>query len=133
MQSHAVDRTTTMPLKEWEQLFPDLADWFGLDAGHIRVGDRADVVIINPNGINDDVDKISEAPMEGFGIDRLVKRNDDAIDATIINGKLAYKKGDYFDADLGKEKGFGTFLENRFVEDREVNKQSDSINKPAYS
>jgi N-acyl-D-aspartate/D-glutamate deacylase len=115
------------------KLTADLADWFGLDAGHIRVGDRADVVIINPNGINDDVDKISEAPMEGFGIDRLVKRNDDAIDATIINGKVAYKKGDYFDADLGKEKGFGRFLENRFVEDREVNKQSDSINKPAYS
>lgn len=98
------------------KLTADLADWFGLDAGHIRVGDRADVVIINPEGINDDVDAISEAPMEGFGIDRLVKRNDDAIDATIINGKVAYKKGDYFPDDLGKKQGYGVFLENSFVE-----------------
>ena len=94
----------------------DLADWFGLDAGHIREGDRADVVIMNPNGLYDDIDQVDEAPMEGFGIDRLVKRNDDAIDATIINGKVAYKKGDYFDKDLGNAKGFGRFLENQFVE-----------------
>jgi len=78
------------------KLTADLADWFGLDAGHIREGDRADVVIINPEGLNDDVDGISEAPMEGFGVDRLVKRNDDAVEVTIINGKVAYKKGDYF-------------------------------------
>ena len=98
------------------KLTADLADWFGLDAGHIREGDRADVVIMNPNGLYDDIDQVDEAPMEGFGIDRLVKRNDDAIDATIINGKVAYKKGDYFDKDLGNAKGFGTFLENQFVE-----------------
>ena len=101
------------------KLTADLADWFGLDAGHIRVGDRADVVIINPVGLNEDVDGISEAPMEGFGVDRLVKRNEDAVDATIINGKVAYKKGDYFPANLGKEKAYGGFLENRYVEQRE--------------
>ena len=101
------------------KLTADLADWFGLDAGHIRVGDRADVVIINPVGLNEDVDGISEAPMEGFGVDRLVKRNEDAVDATIINGKVAYKKGDYFPANLGKEKVYGGFLENRYVEQRE--------------
>ena len=100
------------------KLTADLADWFGLDAGHIRVGDRADVVIINPEGINDDVDTISEAPMEGFGIDRLVKRNDDAIDATIINGKVAYKKADYFPEDFGKQQGYGQFLKNNFVESK---------------
>ncbi|MGK0443888.1 MAG: N-acyl-D-aspartate/D-glutamate deacylase [Bermanella sp.] len=97
------------------KLTADLADWFGLDAGHIREGDRADVVIINPEGLNDDVDGISEAPMEGFGVDRLVKRNDDAVEVTIINGKVAYKKGDYFPEDLGNTKGYGGFLENRYV------------------
>jgi N-acyl-D-aspartate/D-glutamate deacylase len=100
------------------KLTADLADWFGLDAGHIREGDRADVVIINPEGLNDEIDGISEAPMEGFGVDRLVKRNDDAIDATIINGRVAYKKGYDFADDLGKQKGFGGFLENRYVEMR---------------
>lgn len=100
------------------KLTADLADWFGLNAGYIREGDRADVVIINPEGLNEDVDAIAEAPMEGFGIDRLVKRNDDAVDATIINGKVAYEKGDYFPDNLGKEKGYGQFLINRYVEDR---------------
>ena len=102
------------------KLTADLADWFGLDAGHIREGDRADVVIVNPQGLNEDVDGISEAPMEGFGVDRLVKRNDEAVDVTIINGKVAYKKGDYFPENLGKEKGYGSFLENRYVEARET-------------
>ena len=102
------------------KLTADLADWFGLDAGHIREGDRADVVIVNPQGLNEDVDGISEAPMEGFGVDRLVKRNDDAVDVTIINGKVAYKKGDYFPENLGKEKGYGSFLVTRYVEAREA-------------
>jgi N-acyl-D-aspartate/D-glutamate deacylase len=108
------------------RLTADLADWFGLDAGHIREGDRADVVIVNPVGLNEDVDGISEAPMEGFGVDRLVKRNDDAVDVTIINGKVAYKKGDYFPENLGKEKGYGSFLENQYVEEREVTEESQT-------
>ncbi|WP_396588528.1 amidohydrolase family protein [Bermanella sp. R86510] len=98
------------------KLTADLADWFGLDAGHIRVGDRADVVIINPQGLNDDIDAIAEAPMEGFNIDRLVKRNDDAVDATIINGKLAYSRWSGFADDLGQVQGYGQFLHNRYVE-----------------
>jgi N-acyl-D-aspartate/D-glutamate deacylase len=102
------------------RLTADLADWFGLNAGYIREGDRADVVIINPEGLNDDVDAIAEAPMEGFGIERLVKRNDEAVDATIINGKVVYEKGKGFAEDLGKEKGYGEFLINRYVEDRVV-------------
>jgi hypothetical protein len=58
--------------------------------------------------------------MEGFGIERLVKRNDEAVDATIINGKVVYEKGKGFAEDLGKEKGYGEFLINRYVEDRVV-------------
>jgi N-acyl-D-aspartate/D-glutamate deacylase len=98
----------------------DLADWFGVDAGYIREGDRADVVVINPQGLTDEVDDIHEAPMEGFGIDRLVKRNDDAVDLTIINGQVAYEKGDHFPDDLGREKGYGQFLINRYVEERAI-------------
>ena len=92
----------------------------GVDAGYIREGDRADVVVINPQGLTDEVDDIHEAPMEGFGIDRLVKRNDDAVDLTIINGQVAYEKGDCFPENLGKEKGYGQFLINRYVEERAI-------------
>ena len=107
------------------KLTADLADWFGLNAGYIREGDRADVVIINPEGLNDDIEAIHEATMEGFGLDRLVKRNDDAVLATIINGKIAYEKGGNFPDDLGKVLGYGCFLENKFVQERESFKAAD--------
>ena len=87
---------------------------------------------MNPNGLYDDIDEVSEAPMEGFGIDRLVKRNDDAIDATIINGKVAYKKGDEFSDDFGMNKEYGRFLENQFVEARRGSHQSENKTNPAY-
>jgi len=104
--------------KAIHRLTADLADWFGLDAGYIREGDRADIVIVNPEGLDEELDAIAEAPMEGFGIDRLVKRNDKAVDAIIINGKVVCEKGNIFPDDFGLEKGYGKFLENRHVEDR---------------
>jgi len=104
--------------KAIHRLTADLADWFGLDAGYIREGDRADIVIVNPEGLDEELDAIAEAPMEGFGIDRLVKRNDKAVDAIIINGKVVCEKGNIFPDDFGLKKGYGQFLENRYVEDR---------------
>ncbi|MBY6189687.1 amidohydrolase family protein [Microbulbifer agarilyticus] len=101
------------------KLTGDLGSWFGLSAGYIREGDRADVVILNPEGVNDDVDQIHEAPMEGFGMDRLVKRNDDAIEATLVNGKVVYQKegatADNFAHDFGASTGYGRFLVNAEV------------------
>ncbi|MCA0900750.1 N-acyl-D-amino-acid deacylase family protein [Microbulbifer agarilyticus] len=101
------------------KLTGDLGSWFGLSAGYIREGDRADVVILNPEGVNDDVDQIHEAPMEGFGMDRLVKRNDDAIEATLVNGKVVYQKegatADNFAHDFGSSTGYGRFLVNAEV------------------
>lgn len=89
----------------------DLADWFAIDAGKIKIGARADIAIINPDGLNHELDEVSRAEMEGFGgITRLVKRNDLAVDYTIINGKIAYQKDLGFAADLGQAKGYGQFL-----------------------
>ncbi len=97
------------------RLSGELADWIGLDAGYIRVGDRADLVIINPEGLTDELDEISEAPMEVLGLERVVKRNDAAVEATLINGRIAYQRGlEYPDA-LGKAQGFGSFLNSRDV------------------
>lgn len=97
----------------------ELGDWLGIDAGHIRVGDRADVVIINPEGLTEAVDEFTEAPMDVLGLQRVVKRNDDAVEATIINGRVAYRRGSEFVAELGKEQGFGQFLESREVLERQ--------------
>jgi len=102
------------------KLTGDLADWFGLDAGYIRKGNRADVVVVNPEGLTDELDDVAEAPMDGFGIERLVKRNDEAVDLTIINGKVAYQKNIGFSDDLGVSQQFGRFLVNREVESGEA-------------
>jgi len=97
------------------KLTGDLADWFGLDAGTIQEGKRADIAIINPEGLTDELDQVSYADMEGFGVERLVKRNNDAVDATIINGQLAYQKGGLFPDNFGLAQGYGVFLNNREV------------------
>ncbi|WP_425915448.1 N-acyl-D-amino-acid deacylase family protein [Pseudomonas sp. GWSMS-1] len=92
------------------RLSGELADFIGVDAGTIRVGDRADVVIVNPAGLTDELDDIHEAPMEVLGLERVVKRNDAAVDATLINGRIAYRRGSEFAEGLGKQQGFGCFL-----------------------
>ncbi len=95
------------------RLTGELADFIGVDAGTIRVGDRADVVIVNPLGLTDELDDIHEAPMEVLGLERVVKRNDAAVDATLINGRIAYRRGSEFSDALGKQAGFGSFLPGR--------------------
>lgn len=95
------------------RLTAELADWYGIDAGHLRVGDRADVVVINPEGLTDEVWAMVDAPFPAFGMDRLVNRNDGAIDATVIHGRLAYTRDGGYAADLGKVRGYGQFLPAR--------------------
>lgn len=94
----------------------ELADWFGLNAGYLRVGDRADVVIINPEGLTDELDSFKEEPIENLmEIVRVVNRNDAAVEATLINGKVAYERLTGFADDLGKVKGYGQFLPAAFA------------------
>ena len=111
------------------RLTGELADFAGIDAGYIRVGDRADLVVVNPAGLTDELDEVSEAPMEGLGLTRLVKRNDAAVDATLINGRVAYRRDSGFAQALGKERGFGRFLPGRDVLSRP---QEVSSGAPAY-
>lgn len=100
------------------RLSGELADFIGIDAGTIRVGDRADVVIVNPAGLTDELDEMHEAPMEVLGLERVVKRNDAAVDATLINGRIAYRRGSEFPSELGQQQGFGRFLSSRDVTPR---------------
>lgn len=92
------------------RLTGELGDWFGIDAGHLRLGDRADLVIVNPDGLDASVNAYAEAPMPEFGgIPRMVNRNDRAVTATVINGRVAYRAGQ-FAADFGTGPGYGRFL-----------------------
>lgn len=89
----------------------ELGSWFNLDAGFLRTGNRADFVIIDPDGLNEDVLNITESHFpEMNNMKRLVNRNDKAVTHVFINGKLAYIDGRFTD-EFGKGPGFGKFLE----------------------
>ncbi|MCG8394636.1 MAG: N-acyl-D-glutamate amidohydrolase, partial [Pseudomonadales bacterium] len=79
---------------------------------------RADLVIVDPEGLTDELDDVSWATLEGTDMQRLVKRNDDAVIATLINGRVAWDRQCGFDERLGKERGFGVFLPGRYVSSR---------------
>ena len=49
------------------RLSGELADWYQLDAGHLRVGDRADLSIIDPERLDGTLDEYAECPVEQYG------------------------------------------------------------------
>ncbi|MBJ8344343.1 amidohydrolase family protein [Antrihabitans sp. YC2-6] len=94
-----------MPIeKAVHRLTGELADWYGLDAGHLTIGSRADVAIIDPAGFDGTSGEYAEAPMPGLdGVNRMVNRNDGAVAATVVAGHVLYEYGSFAD-------GFGTTL-----------------------
>ncbi len=48
------------------KLTADIADFHRIDAGRLEVGSRADLVVIDPARLDDTVEEVHEAPMEGF-------------------------------------------------------------------
>ncbi|CAJ1496641.1 amidohydrolase family protein [[Mycobacterium] kokjensenii] len=70
------------------RLTGELADWYRIDAGHLRVGDRADIAVIDPDHLDDTLDAYSEDTFAAYGgMSRMVNRNDDAVTAVFISGR----------------------------------------------
>jgi N-acyl-D-aspartate/D-glutamate deacylase len=92
------------------RLTGELAEWFGIDAGTLREGDRADFVVIDPAGLNESVDGYyeEEVPFYG-GLRRMVNRNDEAVVATGINGAVVFRKGQFRDG-YGQSVKSGRYL-----------------------
>lgn len=91
------------------RLTGEIADWLGLDAGTIAPGRRADIAIVDPAGLGDDLERVHEEEMAGFGGLRRLVRRDDAVRAVLVNGRVAYRGGTFDDA-FGRERGFGRVL-----------------------
>src|SRR5690606_38863730 len=88
----------------------EIGEWLGVDAGHLRVGDRADLVVVDPEALDDRLDAYHEANMEGFGdLMRMVNRSDGVVSTVLVNGRVAFEHGRCA-PELGKERGFGSFL-----------------------
>lgn len=101
----------TMEQAVW-RMTGDQADWFDIDAGKIREGDRADIVVIDPTGFDQDLEQVSWDDMENFGLKRLVNRNPGLVKHVLINGALAVDN-EKIAPELGKKQGFGQFLRAR--------------------
>ncbi len=66
--------------------------------------------MVDPQGLDESVERIVEEEMPGFpGLRRLVRRNDAAVRAVLVNGRLAWD-GTALAPAVGYEPGFGTVL-----------------------
>jgi N-acyl-D-aspartate/D-glutamate deacylase len=96
--AHAVHRLTG-----------ELADWYGLDAGHLRVGDRADLVVIDPAKLDASLEEYHESPVAQFGdLPRMVNRNDATVPLVLVAGRPVFRDGR--PTDLLGEQRTGRFL-----------------------
>jgi N-acyl-D-aspartate/D-glutamate deacylase len=87
--------TPVIPLERAvHRLTGELADWYDIDAGRLREGDRADLVVIDPAGLDDSLDAYAESPVAQYGgLERMVNRNDAAVSAVYIGGRYVFGDG----------------------------------------
>jgi N-acyl-D-aspartate/D-glutamate deacylase len=91
------------------RLTGELADWYSLDAGHLRVGDRADVLVLDPERLDASLEEYAEAPVEQYArLSRMVNRNDATVTAVLVGGRTVWREGVPSDG-LGRERT-GQFL-----------------------
>ncbi|MDT0323869.1 hypothetical protein, partial [Streptomyces millisiae] len=91
------------------RLTGELADWYRIDAGHLRIGDRADVVVIDPERLDDSLDAYAEETVDHYGgLSRMVNRNDDTVTAVLVGGRTVFADGAL--TDLVGRRRTGQFL-----------------------
>lgn len=104
------------PERAVHRLTGELGDWYGLDAGTLRLGDRADIAVIDPTELSEASADYAEATLDELGgVARMVNRNDHAVAATIVGGELAYSYGTFVEG-FGKTRSFGSFLRATFTD-----------------
>ncbi|WP_205474192.1 amidohydrolase family protein [Nocardioides sp. SYSU D00038] len=91
------------------RLTGELADWYGLDAGHLREGDRADLFLLDPGRLDDSLTDYAESPVDQYdGLSRMVNRNDATVPLVMVGGRVVRRDGAATDV-LGRERT-GRFL-----------------------
>ena len=92
------------------RLTGQIADWLRIDAGYIKEGSRADIVLLNMERIDSSLNSIVKDDFDGIpDFTRLVNRNDGIVKAVLINGKVAVSD-DHYHEELGKSLAYGSFL-----------------------
>ena len=76
------------------RLTGELADWYDIDAGHLRISDRADLAVIDPEHLDAHLDDYAEAPVPAYAnMPRMVNRNDAAVNLVLIGGRTVVRDG----------------------------------------
>ncbi len=77
------------------RLTGELAEWYDVDAGHLRLGDRADLVVIDPAHLDDSLDTYAESPVVEYdNLSRMVNRNDQTVTAVFVGGEYVFGDGE---------------------------------------
>ncbi|WP_084254953.1 N-acyl-D-amino-acid deacylase family protein [Nocardioides sp. J54] len=73
------------------RLTGELAEWYGIDAGRIREGDRADLVVLDPERLDATLEEYHEAPVAAYdGLPRMVNRNDATVTHVYVGGRAVW-------------------------------------------
>ncbi|EHB47005.1 amidohydrolase [Mycolicibacterium rhodesiae JS60] len=76
------------------RLTGELADWYQIDAGHLRIGDRADLLIVDPQRLDESLDSYHEEKVDQYGgLSRMVNRNGDTVSAVFVAGRAVFVDG----------------------------------------
>ncbi|MFO0563565.1 MAG: amidohydrolase family protein [Polyangiales bacterium] len=92
------------------RLSGEIAEWLGLDAGTLAVDSRADLVVVDPEHLDETLLQTHEEAIPEFGgYTRMVRRNNAAVPMVMVNGRVAVRDGEVR-SEVGRERGFGRFL-----------------------
>ncbi|MBH0780513.1 N-acyl-D-amino-acid deacylase family protein [Nocardia bovistercoris] len=76
------------------RLSGEIADWYGIDGGHLRLGDRADLLVVDPERLDDSLEEYHEQAIEEYGgLSRMVNRNDATVALVMVNGQPVFRHG----------------------------------------
>lgn len=94
LRAEQAGRPFLTPEQAVHRLTGELADWYGIDAGHLRVGDRADLLVLDPAALDDSLEAYAEEPVEIYGgLRRMVNRNDAAVPHVFVSGREVWCEG----------------------------------------
>jgi N-acyl-D-aspartate/D-glutamate deacylase len=76
------------------RLTGELAEWYGIDAGHLRPGDRADLCLVDPERLDESLEEYAESPVVQYGgLSRMVNRNDATVPLVMVGGRTVWRDG----------------------------------------
>ena len=88
-----------------KRLTRDAANIFGISGGQIKVGERADITIVNPEELEvyDGENSVQRIYREDFEHEQLVNRSDGVVTATIVSGRAIWQNSKFAN-DINKSK-----------------------------